>query len=404
VYRLHALLLGELPVTGLLLAGVLASTWTLSVERDEKAATCPDAARLRRAIAERLGKDPFLDAPPPVTSPTLRDDEFKNPFEPGAPPPRPATSHQQLLVRFSRDPGHLALVTLRDVDGRETGRRELTSSASDCAELAGAVVLAAAIVIDPLVLTRPATPPPPVDAGVPEGWATLSRPPDAMRPPPVKPGSAPPPQVAPPPVVSAPPPVDPSGLPPLPQPPQALPMVVSEPPRPRPELPPLNAFFVGAGGGVSALQVATVAALAQVSASWTSRTAVVGLGLGLTSQGGVPVGVGAVRAMLFDAALHGCLKWKVLGGCAVASVGSFQAWSEGLPNPRPRGTTYVSAGLGGLLDVRLMDLLRLRLLVTAVLQPNLTIAVGGQPVFSMPGFGLTAALSLHFRVWGDPVP
>ncbi|MDX2009241.1 MAG: hypothetical protein SFW67_03575 [Myxococcaceae bacterium] len=397
-------------MTGALVALVLSTTWTLSVDRDEKAPSCPDEARLRRAIAERLGKDPFLDAPPPL-SPTPADDELANPYAPGASRRPAAPEHQQLVVRFVRDgAGHLAVVSLRGREGRDTGRRELTSSASDCAELAGAVVLAAAIVIDPLVLTRPAPVAAPVDAGVPDSWATmpLSRPPDAQRPPPVRPGEVPasPPTWTPPapPTPTPPPAVDPYGLPPLAQPPASFPTAVRDaPPAPK-EPPPANALFVGAGGGVSLLQVGTLAALGQVQASWTSRGAVVGLALGLTSPGGVAAGPGAVRMMLFDAMLHGCLRWKVLGGCATAGVGTFQAWSEGLPNPRPQGATFASAGLGGLLDVRLTDALRLRALVAAMLQPRITVSVGGLGLFTTPGFGVTASVSLHFKAWGDAVP
>ncbi|MCU0699996.1 MAG: hypothetical protein MUC96_26105 [Myxococcaceae bacterium] len=398
-------------MTGALVALVLSTTWTLSVDRDEKAPSCPDEARLRRAIAERLGKDPFLDAPPPL-SPTPADDELANPYAPGASRRPAAPEHQQLVVRFVRDgAGHLAVVSLRSREGRDTGRRELTSSASDCAELAGAVVLAAAIVIDPLVLTRPA--PAPVDAGVPDGWATmppLSRPPDAQRPPPVRPGEVPvsPPtwEPPPPPTLPAPAAVSVDGLPPLAQPPPAQPTpptVVRDVP-PAPKQPPLNALFVGAGGGVSVLQVATVAGLGQVQASWMTRSTLVGLAVGLTSPGGVAAGMGAVRMMLFDVTLHGCLRWKVLGGCATAGVGSFQAWSEGLPNPRPLGATFASAGLGGLLDVRLTDSLRLRALASAMLQPQITVSVGGIGLYTTPNVGFTLSASLHFKAWGDVVP
>lgn len=373
-------------MTAALLGLVLTSTWTLEVRRDERATTCPDQPRLRRAIAERLGKEPFLDVAP-APGPREPDDDLANPFDATKKPtPSQKNEHHLLSVHFSADANrHLAVLTLTDLGGKETGRRELTSTSSDCTELSGAVVLAAAIVIDPMVLTRPA--PAPVDAGVKDDWAgpPLSRPPDAPRPPPVK--------VAPQPV--------PVELPPLPRPPGSS---VQPLPVKKKEAPALNAISAGLGGGVSVGQVPTVAALGELQVSWGTRYSLLTARFGLTTPGALNVGSGGVRAMVLDGGVQGCAKFLVFGLCLAANVGSFQAWAIDLPNPRPQGALFFGLGGGGVLDVPIGELLRLRLSASALVQPRVTLAIGGVPVWASGQFAFTALASLHFKLWGDVVP
>lgn len=373
-------------MTGVLISLVLSSTWTLEVQRDERATTCPDQPRLRRAIAERLGKDPFVDVAP--TQAAEPDDDLANPFDPTKKPAPQKNEHRLLSVRFSAEAGrHLAVVSLLDLAGKETGRRELTSTSSDCTELSGAVVLASAIVIDPMVLTRPA--PAPVDAGVKEDWAgpPLSRPPDAPRPPPVK----------------ATPQPGPVELPPLPRPPVSSVQPVTTVKK-REEPPPLNAISAGLGGGVSIAQVPTVAALGELHVSWGTRNSLLTARFGLTSAGALNVGRGGVRAMVVDGGVQGCAKWLVFGLCLAANVGSLQAWAVDLPNPRPQGVLFFGVGGGGVLDVPIGSLLRFRLSGNVLAQPRVTLAVGGVPVWASGQVAFTAAASLHFKLWGDVVP
>jgi hypothetical protein len=365
-------------VTGTLVALVLASSWSLSVRRDERALGCPDETRLRRSITERLGKDPFLDAAPTPAEPQP-EDELPNPFAPKKSPATSSPQHRTLLVQFAREPQrYTAQVSLVDLNGTQTGSRELSSTASDCGELAGAVVLAAAIVIDPMVTTRA-----PVmrveDAGVTDEWAAppFSRPPDAPRPPPVLP-------------------VLPAARPPV-QPPRPSP----QSPITKPEPPKLNAVFIGLGGGVSLGQVPDVAALAQVLGSWGTRNSLLTARFGTTTVGGVTVGRGGVRAVLLNAGLDGCVKWSVFGVCVGADVGSVQAWALDLPNPKPQGALFLGLGAGALLDVPAGDLVRVRLQVTGLVQPRLTLTVGRVPVWQSSQFAFTAALTLHFKAWGD---
>ena len=380
-------------MTSALLGLVLASTWTLSVRRDEPATSCPDENRLRRSIAERLGKDPFLDAPPgqPAMSP---DDELGNPYAPG-PKPAPPATHRTLVVVFSRTAlGHVAQVSLVGLDGKETGRRELSSTASDCGELAGAVVLAAAIVIDPMVMTR-AEPARVEDAGVKDEWAAppLSRPPDAPRPPPVTSRPLPPP----------------TSLPPLATAPPSLtlqpPITSRSPPvTKKPEPPALHAILVGLGGGVSLGQVPGLVALGQVHGSWGTRSTLMTARFGVTTPGGLPVGSGSVQALVLGGGLDGCAKWSVFGVCLSGELGSVRAWSLDLPNPRPQGALFLGLGAGVLLDIPAGDLVRVRLSATGLVQPRVVVTVGGVPVWQSSQFAFTALLSLHFKVWGDVLP
>lgn len=368
----------------MVLTASLGTTWTLSVQRSEAASSCPDQVRLRRAIAERLGRDPFSDSAP------LGD-------------------ARSLSVQFSRDGGrHLATVSLVEAQGRATGTRELSSTASDCTELAGAVVLAATIAIDPLVLTRPSSSV--ADAGVRDEWTLppLTRPPDAARPPPVRPREQP---VEPPPSSepTTPPPLETLGPAPTPifPPPRPIPLVGPPPPEPvkTPRaLPALNAIYVGLGGGVSVGQVPTVAAVGTIHGSWATRNTLLTLSGDVTSPGAVTVGVGGVRALLVGGGLDGCAKWSVFGACAALGVGSWQAWSVGLPNPRPQGALFVSAGLGLLLDVPAGELVKVRLGAKGWWQPRMVVDVGGIPVWASGSLAFTATLTVHFKVWGDRIP
>lgn len=114
--------------------GATASAQVVRFEwvRSEEASACPSAPVLRARVAQRLTQNPFVDGP----------------------------ATQIIDGVAERDESGRWLVRLfnRDGDGRLTGSRELTSDSSDCVSLAGAVVLAVALAIDPEAAL---TPPPP---------------------------------------------------------------------------------------------------------------------------------------------------------------------------------------------------------------------------------------------------
>ena len=70
----------------------------------------------------------------------------------------------------------------------------------------------------------------------------------------------------------------------------------------------------------------------------------------------------------------------------------------------PGGDGGSSQGGGGVLDVPIGSLVRVRLSANALVQPRVTLAIGGVPVWASGQFAFTALASLHFKLWGDVVP
>ncbi len=118
---------GALHATFALLAGLAASraaqaipTARLEYERGADTESCPDEPALRRAVAERLGYDPFDGG---------------------------ATQTLHARLDHGGD-GFSAVIQLRDPSGQIHAERRLEGT-RDCAELASAMALSMSIVIDP---------------------------------------------------------------------------------------------------------------------------------------------------------------------------------------------------------------------------------------------------------------
>ncbi|MET0593703.1 MAG: hypothetical protein ABW133_13450 [Polyangiaceae bacterium] len=103
----------------------------LAYSRTPGAARCPDERAFRRAVADRLGYDPFF----PWAEQTVAVDIFE---EKGA-------------LR-----GKLSLV---DRDGIVRGTRELKGGARDCEDLLASLALATSITLDPMAVQRGGAPP-----------------------------------------------------------------------------------------------------------------------------------------------------------------------------------------------------------------------------------------------------
>src|SRR5581483_5368620 len=130
----------------------------MRLDHASAAPACPDAATLQRAVAERLGRDPFT-----------------------------SDARQTLVVRLSgKARAFRAELKVVDEAGAAKGQKTLQSKAADCGELASSVALAMALIIDPLLVTRPPPPaqppaaptpvaPPPVAQAQPEvaSWGRL---------------------------------------------------------------------------------------------------------------------------------------------------------------------------------------------------------------------------------------
>lgn len=95
--------------------------------RDEGAELCPDATVVRRAVSDRVGRDPFSE--------------------------RARTSIDAIVRRESQ--GFTARFFVRGAAGEPLGTREFTSAAPTCEPIVEALALALAIVIDPTVALRP---------------------------------------------------------------------------------------------------------------------------------------------------------------------------------------------------------------------------------------------------------
>jgi hypothetical protein len=107
-------------------------TSRLVYSRSVDAESCPDEQALRRAVAARVGYDPFF-----------------------------AWATRTIVASITRrDRAFVATVDLIDESGVSHGARELRGE-GECVELFDAVALAIAIAIDPQSLSRPAAPPTP---------------------------------------------------------------------------------------------------------------------------------------------------------------------------------------------------------------------------------------------------
>jgi len=129
-----------------------APTGRLVYSRARDAESCPDEGTLRRAVAARVGYDPFF----PWAQRTV------------------VASVERVNRQF------VANVSLIDEQGIAHGARQLRTS-GDCAELLDAAALAIAIAIDPELLARPPAAPPP-EPGPPIAPYVVSTPPAAPPP------------------------------------------------------------------------------------------------------------------------------------------------------------------------------------------------------------------------------
>jgi hypothetical protein len=119
----------------------------LTYVREPGTEACADEEELRRAVAARLGYDPFF-----------------------------AWAPVAVVAHVRRESGaYRAEVTLVDEQGVSRGKRTLSSEGDDCAPLVGALALGISLALDPLSLARkpdtaeasPAPTPAPVDAVAP---------------------------------------------------------------------------------------------------------------------------------------------------------------------------------------------------------------------------------------------
>jgi hypothetical protein len=254
--------------------------------RSAGAESCPDEPSMRRAVATRLGYDPF----------------------------RPHAS-TTLTAEVKREGGSFrGRVRLVDEAGVERGARDLESAAADCSELTAAMALSMSIAIDPLSMMRaekPATEPEPTEL-----------------PPPVEMTDGPAVSVAPP--LERTPPRD-SGAPAAPRP------LAPERDAPR--------FAVGAGGHV-AFGIAPAPAIGlRVSAELMTKRWSVGLEgrFDLASSAASSEG-GSSQTSLAGGAIVPCVRVPLVWACGVALVSRVEAEAVGVSLPRTDAFVFVGAG------------------------------------------------------------
>lgn len=308
----------------------------LDHQRSLDASACPDEPALRRNVAERLGYDPFVD-----------------------------TAEGTLKTRIERAGEELvAELVLIGADGAILGRRTLTSSGTDCEELASSMALAVAIAVDPLVITRPPAPPPPTDAApdtsTDDDWAGF--PPNAPAAPPTSTSTAGLPPRAEPPAVARPPPA------------------VSEP----------RWLQVGLVGLASLGTAPAIAPGLSLQGGYRSQTAFFGLEARADVPTSIEAGRGEISAGQLVGGLVACAHRLWVGICGVGSAGVLRSQGIGLLNPQSASTLWVTLGGRALLDIPLTPAVRLRFQGDLTAQPTRTsLMVGTESVWKSPTVSLT---------------
>lgn len=309
-------------------AAAQAPSARLVYTRGAGAERCPEEGAIHDAVAARLGYDPFrADADMTVAA---------------------------SMGRLGRTLH--ARIEARDRAGHPAGVRTLSSSQSDCAELAAAVTLALSIAIDPLRLYRAPSPPVPVPAPVPVPT---------------------PPRTEPPPASAGPSPVE------RPRPPRA------DLPRPRPA----TVHLVVGGGGAVAFGAApgpTVGFQAFVGLRARAASIALEARADLPATAPTPSG-GEVDAGLVLATLAPCLHLGVAAVCALGSVGVLRGTARdpsGSDAASRRGSQlFVAVGARVAVEIPLHRLLALRLHADGLLPvTRTTVAVGEANVWTTPTF------------------
>jgi hypothetical protein len=267
--------------------------------RSPEAASCPDEATLRKAVAARFGYDPFFP-----------------------------WANQTVVVQISGDAGHLlARVQLVDDQGIARGTREIASEGDACSDLFDAAALAISIALDASAAVTAKAAAAELEAEAPAAPADVSAP--------IEPAPTPVPLAREAPVERPPPPPSPwhAGLDAT-----ALALVTPN------VLPGLAAFGEYRARSLSfGVEMQGSATKASLDLSERSPSSA-----GLT-------------AYLLAIALVPCAHFGRAFACAVVDLGWLHAWASGLTHPRSDDAPFVAAGgrvgvewpLSGRLVVRL---------------------------------------------------
>ncbi|MBS2020036.1 MAG: hypothetical protein JST00_44655 [Deltaproteobacteria bacterium] len=294
--------------------------------RGEGADACPEEAEMRRAVAARLGYDPFR----PIATTTL-------------------------TAEVKREKGvYRGRVRLVDDAGVERGARDLESRANDCHDLTTAMALSMSIAIDPLSLTRaPVAEPAPV---VPSA-AEPDHEPGPTSPEPVKADA-----------VAEPAPAVRAGA------------EAREPP-PTPSADPPR-FALGAGGHVAAGIAPAAAFGLRVSTDLVTQR----WSVGLEGRFDLPAGAassegGRSRTSLAGGAFLPCVKVPLVWACGVILLSRVEAEAVEVSSPRADAFFFVGLGLRLQGVIELPEGFRVRLGGDVLGHPTpFELALNGRPV------------------------
>jgi hypothetical protein len=308
----------------------------LDYERKDGASACPDAAAVASSVGERLGYEPFDAAAPDTVKVTVS----------------------------KKDRGLQARIEMLGSDGKAKAERVLSSRRSDCTDLAGTMVLAIAIAIDPFRATAP----PPVTAD-------------------------PPPR----------PPAEPTTIPEPPPPRETeretIPsiVVVAPPPPPPPAESPRRPIVARAAAGL-------VGGIGSAPVRNLGMTVGVGVGRGDLSidlegradlPASVPLQVGKVSTSLLVASLVPCVHWRIVAGCGLLTGGALRAAGHGLVDSRQVTDPYLAIGARIALETKVAGKLYANAHADAS-APLITteLRVGGEELWTTPPLSFLAGLGL----------
>jgi hypothetical protein len=263
-------------------------TSRLVYSRAATAASCPDEASLRAAVAERLGYDPFV-----------------------------AYATTTVVAEVFRDGSKLeARAHLVDPSGTTRGSRELSVEGDDCRPLVTALALAISIALDPM--TAVAAPPNKARSpdARPPAQESLDRNPGDDRP--------------------APPAVDPGS------PPVAPDRVAAAPDASRGIRPRAGAGTFVAIGSLPATAAGFAAAIGASLDRWSIDLR----GFGILPTSLTPSsGLGRIDAWSWGASMVPCAHVSVAAFCGLATAGEIVASGEGVTSPERKSAFYTALGV-----------------------------------------------------------
>jgi hypothetical protein len=311
----------------------------LTYVRGPGAETCPDESELRRAVATRLGYDPFF----PAASKTVVAE-----------------------IRAHAPRGFRGVVQIIDEHGIVRGERTLETQSADCAEMVRALALGISIAIDDLDATSSPAPPEPAPS------------------PPVSEPPAPSPAITP--WVSA-------G--------EANATSTDESPAVRGAAARSSSLQVEAAvGGRGSLGLGPAPSVGlTIGFGITSRTVSLRLEGTRELPSSESLGLGGrISTSFLVASLVPCLRPGVLFACATASLGSFRGGTLDIASPRSASTFFAMVGARGGVLVPLYAMFSLAPHAdVAVPLLRHSVAVDGRTVYTAPSIGGALGLDVEAR-------